>query len=984
MARKDFLTRSKSIYTISRKHMPSTEGTIYEKDHVTIITDDGIYDERPMFSDSNFKFKIGTDKNGKKRHVRGTWIKPVEGESGETWTLSNLSGHVTTEETRIVNKPNYSSLSDFAYYGSAVELIKATVNDIILRFPGGLSYYGKNAPTIFIGDDKYFLVSNEFDIDFWTQGTVFSGDVKNPMRVLSASYTNYVDREGEQISEPVLTIDGDCLDSIIGTLEVAGETLLIYLNGDGRKILVTKEDKSESTVQERIIIRPKQDIIDKFWYTLDDFERVLLNRDTTPIYKAEFETPYFTDEGFYYNVKTYVWPTVGDDGFTPDITTGAYQGYLSSLISLAEFHDGYDADNIWRMLTHEAIKNLDWTFIRQEDGESVDMTDFDVTRVQALLRIAGRQYDDIKLYAENIKSTNSVTYNEKNNVPDYFLTDKVEYDGWEARTIAPINDKDVTCDVISGETADGNKWVLENSGKTPSMVNSDFMRRLVLNSPYINSLKGTKRGIKTILGMFGYDDVSDTVGSGNTETEGTFNIREYVAIAHNFPDYMEAARLRARGEYVNYDSNVNYMEGYPVTTVLSPNGNVYLIPWYDKEAKYRNPFYFQEKGGWAKTNKRSINLGITSFTEIAEMDDVKIYGESESYMRFASSLEDMTEIDNTDVFENMICYVSDISAMMNGYATSPEDKLFENSILSSVTTSAMTEEEIEEERFKLYSHYFILKSVPLSTIVGYVDNEIYNCYGWRNIYNIEFNGEGTLTKDGLRVLYLESTDNDVTGNNPHIGNGKYDDGANYIRRFNYLFEEPVKEGIYDFLRNSTDPNDNADYNALLTSGFCVTFMTPENVDNKKCHYFEDTNVESAETDLSYLVENDGEWEKADDPNREDWEEEFYENLVIPLQESGYVTSNHDEAAANSVINVKNIRINFGTGGNIYLRQYIEKVVLKYLATMIPSTAILSYTFDGEEISDDTTFELEGARNLDEIVAEGAILDNEDSYIENNG
>ena len=144
MAKKDKLIKSKSIYTIKKQHTVTNNGIIYENDHVTIIPNDGIYDdEMALFSESNFKYKIDTTQSSKKRHNRGEFIKP-EGGSGETWTLSTLSATTApTEESTIVLKPNYNSLKDFAYYGSAVELIRATVNDIVLRFPGGISYYGE-------------------------------------------------------------------------------------------------------------------------------------------------------------------------------------------------------------------------------------------------------------------------------------------------------------------------------------------------------------------------------------------------------------------------------------------------------------------------------------------------------------------------------------------------------------------------------------------------------------------------------------------------------------------------------------------------------------------------------------------------------------------------------------------------------------------------------------------------------------------------
>ena len=222
---------------------------------------------------------------------------------------------------------------------------------------------------------------------------------------------------------------------------------------------------------------------------MDEFERVLLNRDTTPVYKATFDTPYQNENGYFYSKKSYVWPTIDDDGFTPDITTVAFQGYLEALISLANFHDEYDSDNIWRMMTHEAIKNLDWTFINEQDGETEDMSDIDSSRMKAMLHVYGRAFDDVKRYADNIKSTNNISYDEKNNIPDYFLSDNIENDGWIAKNVSPSDDKSVVSDEISKEFS-GKTAIFAKSGKTGSEINAKFARRLALSSNYIQSMKG--------------------------------------------------------------------------------------------------------------------------------------------------------------------------------------------------------------------------------------------------------------------------------------------------------------------------------------------------------------------------------------------------------------------------------------------------------------------------------------------------------------
>jgi hypothetical protein len=93
---------------------------------------------------------------------------------------------------------------------------------------------------------------------------------------------------------------------------------------------------------------------------------------------------------------------------------------------------------------------------------------------------------------DNIKYNNVVSYDEKNNVPDYFLSDIVENDGWEAKNIS-----------------------------LDSEVNSIFLRRLALSSNYIQSMKGTRKGIEAILGMFGYYPYDGK--------KGEYIITEYIA-----------------------------------------------------------------------------------------------------------------------------------------------------------------------------------------------------------------------------------------------------------------------------------------------------------------------------------------------------------------------------------------------------------------------------------------------------------------------
>lgn len=946
MAKKDKLVKSKSIYTIKKEHAKSTNGIIYENDHITIIPNDGIYDDgMALFSESNFKYIIDSNKSSKKRHNRGEYIKP-ENSDEETWTLGTISGCTgESEETKIVLKPNYSSLKDFAYYGSAVELIKATVNDIVLNYPGGLYYYGSKAPVIYVGDETYYLISNEFNLDCWTGGGLISSDdIKNPMKILAASYMNYTLADGKtECSSPIFTPITACPDSIIGTVNFGAGDFSVYMNGDGKKFLVSETAGKEGDV----IIKPKQEFIDEFWNKLDDFGKVLLNRDTTPIYKAVFETPYSDETGFYYQNKTYVWPTIS--GTTvPDITTGAFQGYLESLISLASFHDEYDSDNIWRMMTHDSIKNMDWTFTSKKGDNEEDLSDFDTNGIGAMIRIYGRQFDDIKRYADNIKNTNTISYDEKGNLPDYFLTDTVENNGWVAQHTAPFG----------VETTDTLKT--HNSGKTISYVNSTFQRRLSLNSNYIRSMKGTRRGIESILGLFGYSAVSST-----TSTVGEYNISEYVAVTTSGLSYVDGYTLRAYGDnQYEIEGSPHLMAGLPVALVkpMDSKNDDYLVPWYYRKNRSAD-FYFQSYGGWGKRASKKINLPITSATTLSG-DTIPIYGETQPYMRFAKNINEMLSQSQNELYENIICYVTDISDIEQNYLFDTGDE----------TTD--------------FSHYFALKNVMLSTHCGFISNDLYNCYGWKNITEEEI--LNLSSTDAKRVVYLESLIANYNGNNPHIGNGKYDDGSKYLEYFTHIFKESFEQGFFEEWKED-EPEI---YASASTFGFTVC----EREDNNKCSYFKDYTVD---VDREIILgaseeeeEKEGEKEETNDDNETvssltefgvadtsiKWNSSVYTDIEFPDTPSN-VEGIADESQANGIINLKKLVINFGVGNNEneYLKNYIQTVVLKYLEEMIPSTAILEYRFNGESVIQAVEATL-GGGSYKFVRTAHAAIDNEDDTI----
>lgn len=630
--------KSKANYTLRKRHMGTSEGTVYEHDVMTIQPMDGLFDDDEItMSDSNFKFKVGKGMNSRKKHSRGYWEKDAEG--NEKWTGQSVSNEVS-HESKIVHKPDYSSLQDFAYYGSAVDLVKATVMDVLLRYPGAII---KTDEAVSINGETYYMVSNETLIDIDTQFLSDKSSVENPMRYLCLSVDKYEDSNGN-IPDFVVAEKQQvwCPGTIIAKSVVAGETLYTYYNNK-RKYLLSK------TGGNKVIIKPKDDVIEEFFNSLDNFERVLLDRDTQPLYKATFETPFATDEGNFYKMEEYVWPMINGDSYVSlDLSSAAYNSYVSRLSNMATYYDETVSDNLWRMMTHEGLKNLDWTFTPLSESYNIDSGNtemsLDSSRLKKIIRLYGRQYDDLIGAMETLKSCERVTYDCKNNTPDYFLTDMNSNEGW-----IPVN-------TSPGETESNPIYVGSRTrGYKGDEANIAFQRWLKLNSGYIQSMKGTRHGIRLILGLFGFVEGED------------YNIKENVGIATGvYPKYSDVIRWNQMKD--NLDESDIYddsLAGIAVAGVMPSGGasesDMYCIPWFDNTKQYDGNTYFQMDGGWGFSDKKiaySLNKEVT-------MENT--FGESLTYLKFADTIDDMLSFSNDEIKNGDICYVADSKTYPHHY-----------------------------------------------------------------------------------------------------------------------------------------------------------------------------------------------------------------------------------------------------------------------------------------------------------------------------
>ena len=960
--------KTKADYTILRKrHQNASNGDIFENDYMTISPMDTIFseDQDIISSDSNFKFSYRINNNLQKKHAKSGWIKTPEG--SEEWTIDDaISGGSVSDESKIRIKPNYNSLKDFAYYGSAVELVRGSLNDIIQNFPAELYFSEKTLKSELekVNDnvtvpDTWKLISNDFGINAHVDN-INASNVYNPLRYLSLSIDSYNLIKGKTITPltgiTITTSNATCDDNLTGktiaTAVTSGVTIYTYLMGGKTYLYYT------DSFNEGLRIRPNDDVVDEYFATIDEFEYALLNRDSKPLYMSNFDTPYETDKGNFYKKETYIWPSKYN--WNPDIESIGYENYVERLISLAEFHDEHDSNNIWRSMTHEAIKNLDWTFVRENGDDIEDLSKIDSSKIEIFLQLYGRQFDGLKRYIDTIKYSNQVSYNEKNNLPDYCLTDSVGNSGWDVKPLIATGKSEFYSDILYNNMSKGYSEV---------EANNNFMRNLKLNSRYILSNKGTREGIAALLGLLGiYKDEYEinehvAIAKGNDTKEGYCHfVSGLTDMIYPNAEDIEFVNMKKDSLLDDYAGDV--YEGIGVKEVTSKEGR-YVVPWYVNGKKYDNGMYFQCDGGWGKIKSNfyplSINVDCTPITAFTPTQ-IDIYEETQNYLKFASDLNEMLDFTNSVIKKGMIVYVTDIENAAN-YGFTGND----------------------------LSHYFVLENKDKSTTAN----------GWHAVTQTEL--DNASTEYAERIIYLESIRESTEGNNSHTGEGHYDDGKSYVNKLNSIFGGAIKNN--DLTRFTQDDIEKAisQYTFNIETGY---------KDNKKCWYFGKgskngdiiNEYQKSQTEYDYfkLVSgitqtNDKEayWytkikqneiPQGTEVDEKDKEPTYDVNsgstkyikvkkwILVQRETNGdlwdtpssYTPVNpeggntYEEPAANSIVNLKNIDIIFyypfdeeskeketlpyfqTRTGRLEFKKYLLNVVMPYLEQVIPSTTIMTY------------------------------------------
>ena len=462
--------KSYSNYVLKKKHQDVSDGTIYERDITTIGgTDRFSPGQIPLYRSGNFIFTVNGEKSRQKDVSTTEWEPNSSG--SYIWKATDIETAQTNDdrvdEERVVLRQDYYDLRDFAYYGSLSELIRVSMNNIISNFVGEMfissndtayTYTDPNGDDHKIGEDgDYFTVDNPFFIDIVSEKV--PGGADEIKFFAESGYTRYsvISRVGVTYnvtgySFTANTMAKSCPGYFIGEgeLKLGLEThptdkkisISAYYGTDLEILYCVGKDAVEFANSH---VRPKEEYLSEFSDRMTSFEKLFINGKTNPKYLATFIVIKENEYGYYKELETFQLPTrVG--GFNIDMT----QDYVDSLMDIAVFYDERFCDNLWRSMTHEAIKNFDWTHEREYEEGDAEENIIGGERLKKALAIMAREFDEIKSYIDAINDVSRITYDKRSNLPDYFIKSSVATEGWDARVVIPftLTEKDLDGNVV--------------------------------------------------------------------------------------------------------------------------------------------------------------------------------------------------------------------------------------------------------------------------------------------------------------------------------------------------------------------------------------------------------------------------------------------------------------------------------------------------------------------------------------------------------
>jgi hypothetical protein len=457
----------------------------------------------------NFEWSYGISEKTNRNFNIGVFQLPVSLEDLNLESV-NQSRELIAKEYRVYPNFDLSNVTNFTIFGSLQKRFEVSVQRIINFFPAGIEvdyfYYDFTTGNTATGI-TYNSVSNE------TELTIDVTRIKNPFS-LDYSVNSKINLQNrEQEFSPLRDLTNTYRNYSLVVDEIPYQVIDLtpstsLYSGIINVIVIGNPFSGVSTTDKSLVIRPNDYYVEKaFSENFDEVEKFLLNRLAQPQYTATFNVPIQTDGGAVeLQNATVTWPK--DGLWNLDIRTPSFTNYLEKLNIIGVDFDAYKTNLITRFLVTDSLLEF-------------DTPDHKVSKV---LQIYGRSFDQIKIFIDALAYMNSVNYSPGNDIPSMLLKNLAETLGWSSN-ISPITNEDFLNSVYAATGV--TQYAGFSRELTPSELNYQFYRNLILNSAYLFKSKGTRRSIEFTLRLVGAPDALVEFNEYVYVADQRINMREF-------------------------------------------------------------------------------------------------------------------------------------------------------------------------------------------------------------------------------------------------------------------------------------------------------------------------------------------------------------------------------------------------------------------------------------------------------------------------
>lgn len=442
-------------------------------------------DGASLFTFGNFQITTNIDSKLNKNFVLG-------GQWSDYYSLDNLNLTESASQILLSNDINVklnfnpNDISRYVYFGSFYEFTRVTIEQIISKWKGSLYLnptFNSNSPVNTVLSFTYnsgnntanFLIpknvsSNPFQLvlDDNTNFNIPQDEIYN----LTRDYKKYVIWNG------VKNFD------VIGYTGSTESYPYIQITTNGNPFTTLTTTFGQFTYH----LKPNNTEVDLFFQDLTDLEEVLLNRLTTPIYTASFNTPKESDGVYYTTTEFFTWPV--SDGYNLDINTRDYALYVEKILAATNNFDKYKTDLISRRFVSESIHEFD------TDGDGDTLYGMKVSK---MLRIYGREFDEVKKYIDGISFANVVTYSKLDNTSDELIKMIAKNLGFDVLLTVTTDNFDLLQQIQTTTATPFSGYSRSLSAKE---LDIELWRRLVINAWWLYKSKGTRKVIEFFFNLF--------------------------------------------------------------------------------------------------------------------------------------------------------------------------------------------------------------------------------------------------------------------------------------------------------------------------------------------------------------------------------------------------------------------------------------------------------------------------------------------------